>query len=752
MWIRFRPKRMYTSVFLYSSVAVTLLTMLFALVLTRQFSNSALSEIEKSTQSKLNQMVHTSEFTFQKMRMYALRMYSDENINQWLSLGPGQESPLLFNKAVSSMRNYMSSEPYIRMVYLMNFETNQIFSSESGLYTAEDFDDKNVLGFIKNQKTPYLEYFNDEIGNESYLALVVPASTGGQTYTGYLAILFHKQLLTDNVLQAAGFDPNKVVMTGREKEYLLGNADEELARAVAGSDPGAAGPREWDYGGQTWSVLTSAIGNEGWRIYHLTPISVWKQKAESIRVQIIGSSAALLLALLLYLFWQSYRSMKPISDLARHMQRRLEKGQVPVGNGSDPAASEVEWIHSGFNALVEKIEQLNLSVKSSQVLVKEDFLRQWILSSKAAQPIHSFIRNETGILATGEFRMALLRLDAYTRFEEQYDFTSRKLLRFAMANIMAEVMAQHGYAAEVVDFGSDHVVALFATPPGTQLLHTTQALDEVRRQISRWLKLEVNAAVSPELDARENLSVQYSRLYELTWMTFVIGEDRVYTEEDLEVYEEDGEGEWDENIIPQLIQSVQLKNEKALEGYLEQLTAHMQSLPYEECRLQLTRLIYSIMKSFKLDQSFQGMKSIHTFLNQFQTIADVRDWLHQELLQMIEQQRRKPVHSRREETAAEMIEYIRNHLHNPILSVEDIAGHVSMSVNYARQIFKEHFQLSISDFILNQRVEHAKKLLKTTDWTVAEITEQSGFQTKSTFFSAFKKIAGQTPNQYRMGE
>jgi AraC-like DNA-binding protein len=52
--------------------------------------------------------------------------------------------------------------------------------------------------------------------------------------------------------------------------------------------------------------------------------------------------------------------------------------------------------------------------------------------------------------------------------------------------------------------------------------------------------------------------------------------------------------------------------------------------------------------------------------------------------------------------------------------------------------------------MLNKRVESVCTLLIKTDLTVAEIAKQSGFQTKSHFFTIFKKSTGLTPNQYRI--
>ncbi|MGG1513766.1 AraC family transcriptional regulator [Paenibacillus oryzisoli] len=742
---------MYLSIFLYSCLVVSLLTLVFTVFLSQQFARSAQEEMNKSNQEKVKQVVKTSEYTLQKLRQFALRVYSDENIALWMNMEKQDYSPLTLNKAAMSVREFMNSEPFISGVYLINFNLDQIYTSESSIYTTNDFYDPEILDYIKNQKTPYLQYFNHEVKGVSSLALVVPAAGPNQNYQGFVAILFSKPLLNEYMLQVSDEDQNKLYIEGKNKEFILGNTDPMLANALMKTDkPGAEEQGwEWNFGSVTWSIQSERLPIEGWNVYYMAPISLWQEKVDQIRFEIIGSSILLLIALLLFLFWQSYRSLKPISDLAYQMKSKLGKEHSMIQAANDK--SEMAWIHSGFHSLIEKIEQLDLSIKSSKALVKEDYLRQWILNPNASKRIEEFMKSQTSILQTGWFRIAVIRLESYGRFEEQYDFASRKLLRFAMGNIVAEVLMNHAYTAETVDFGSDHIVALISAPAAEDDLPQVKgALEEVRLQIKQWIKLEVNAAVSSVLDVEENLQIMYSQLYELTLMRFINNEDKVFTYEDIERYEPGKDSDLDEGLLKQVIHSVQLKNEKALEGYLDQLTLHMQELSYEECKLQLTHIIYSIMKSFKNYSTFQGLKSVQAFLEQFGTLWEVKQWLYREMLSIMDQQRKKNTSGRKEEVAAEMIEYVRNHLHNPMLSVDDVAAHVSMSVNYARQIFKDHVYCSLSDYIANQRIEFAAKLLTTTDWTVADITEQSGFQTKSTFFSAFKRATGMTPNQYRM--
>ena len=95
------------------------------------------------------------------------------------------------------------------------------------------------------------------------------------------------------------------------------------------------------------------------------------------------------------------------------------------------------------------------------------------------------------------------------------------------------------------------------------------------------------------------------------------------------------------------------------------------------------------------------------------------------------------------------MDYVKTHLHDAMLTIEEIAEHVSLSTRYTRQLFKEAFDVTLSDYILQERIAKVKELLASTDWTVTDIGERAGFQTKSHFFTVFKKATGMTPSQYR---
>ena len=91
-----------------------------------------------------------------------------------------------------------------------------------------------------------------------------------------------------------------------------------------------------------------------------------------------------------------------------------------------------------------------------------------------------------------------------------------------------------------------------------------------------------------------------------------------------------------------------------------------------------------------------------------------------------------------------------DHLHrDPNLSLWALARHTGGSPNYISQTLNEIIGESFFDFVNGYRVAEAMKLLATTDQTVLSITYDVGFNARSSFYNAFKRVTGQTPSQYR---
>lgn len=106
------------------------------------------------------------------------------------------------------------------------------------------------------------------------------------------------------------------------------------------------------------------------------------------------------------------------------------------------------------------------------------------------------------------------------------------------------------------------------------------------------------------------------------------------------------------------------------------------------------------------------------------------------------------------ETGGDRINWkkILNYIDTNINEQIDFAS-VARSNHYSydrfRHLFSEHFGISPYAYLTEQRIAHAKRLLKSSDSDITAIAFDCGFNSSSQFTNIFKKYVGQTPKQYR---
>ena len=59
--------------------------------------------------------------------------------------------------------------------------------------------------------------------------------------------------------------------------------------------------------------------------------------------------------------------------------------------------------------------------------------------------------------------------------------------------------------------------------------------------------------------------------------------------------------------------------------------------------------------------------------------------------------------------------------------------------------------MTFNSYLLQLRMEHAKELLRTTDWKTFEVAEHTGYPDANYFSYSFKKHVGLSPKDYRKG-
>ncbi len=89
--------------------------------------------------------------------------------------------------------------------------------------------------------------------------------------------------------------------------------------------------------------------------------------------------------------------------------------------------------------------------------------------------------------------------------------------------------------------------------------------------------------------------------------------------------------------------------------------------------------------------------------------------------------------------------------HDSEITLNQLANEMGISSQHLSQVINEKFQQNFSDFINRFRIEEAKRKLldpRNRQLTILAIAYDVGFNSKSAFYTAFKKATGQTPSDF----
>lgn len=106
----------------------------------------------------------------------------------------------------------------------------------------------------------------------------------------------------------------------------------------------------------------------------------------------------------------------------------------------------------------------------------------------------------------------------------------------------------------------------------------------------------------------------------------------------------------------------------------------------------------------------------------------------------------------RENNLAERIKRFIDENLSESLTTEILCKNFFLSRQRLHALFRESFHVTPKKYILKKKMALAKKLLKTTQNSVTEIAEKTGFADYNNFIQRFKKATGFTPLQYRKKE
>ncbi len=94
------------------------------------------------------------------------------------------------------------------------------------------------------------------------------------------------------------------------------------------------------------------------------------------------------------------------------------------------------------------------------------------------------------------------------------------------------------------------------------------------------------------------------------------------------------------------------------------------------------------------------------------------------------------------------IAYIESHF-NLEINLKELAHYVNLTPFHFSRVFKKYTGYSPYEYVINFRINYAKKLLHNTQLSIKEISIAAGFNSDTHFMTTFKKHTNLTPKQFR---
>lgn len=211
-----------------------------------------------------------------------------------------------------------------------------------------------------------------------------------------------------------------------------------------------------------------------------------------------------------------------------------------------------------------------------------------------------------------------------------------------------------------------------------------------------------------------------------------------------------------QKALTNLFKTILTGEEDGLEREVHELLANPDSgLPVsdiEYVRVQLLALEMGVLKQLKgldgdVDRFVLQLKQKLGDLTDIDTYPAFREYafiLSLNALRTLQDQRKEKECS----TIFRVVQYVNQEFREK-LQLQELAQKFHMNANYLGQAFKQQTGKSFREYLNDKRIEEAKRLLRQSCSSIAEVAVHSGYPNADYFVSQFKRMTGIAPSAYR---
>mgnify|MGYP000992420931 CR=1 FL=1 len=652
---------------------------------------------------------------------------------------------------------------YIHSIYLYNQDERLIISSTGGLYKAEDFYDTEWIDLIDSidafeiytteirKPIKYTDKFDKKpfgIDDSDVITFIFPLKY--IKYKGAVAINVRYDYLFKDFISASNdseanivVDQNgRIMFDGLNWSDITGIDASEFVNNVLGSNEDH-GYYTFFVDEQEYMLTYRKSGVSNLVVINLIKVGKIFDKIFLFRTLLISVSASILVLGLIMSYALSRRIYNPVL-------RTLEELKNYITLDPKYRKNEISLIHDAVNELLNKERETEKIMSVNKTKLMEAHVTGLIMGrTSEGDSEHPFLEEYNSCF--------LISIDKYKEFSEKYTIKEQHYYKSVVLSVSNQIVNMYakGYSAAL----DSHKIAVIVSLKKEQVEEFKEIskliCDRLFSEMSVVKEFSVSIAIGGLYRGGENIHVSYMEAEKALSYRLFYGNRCCIYHEDIKLrktpcsYLKDK----DNHIINYLKSNSAEDIRGIINEFIDNLkgddTVNYDSVIQEVMHLVSRTMEHLTTAHITLNDVFEENNNVFLEVMEIETLGDMQKWLYSFYDRIISYQTYHAENLNHKRYIGRVIDIVEKNYMWGDLNLDWICQQLDLSYSHLRKIFKEEIGMNFVDYLNRIRIEHAKELLASTDLTIGEIAEKSGYNNDQCLTRFFKKYEGITPGKYR---
>jgi AraC-like DNA-binding protein len=769
-FLKIYKSRRYLSQILISFTALSVLVIsLMSTLLIYNAQKNSLNMLDNANRKVLTQLSYSTDYMHQLFVQLLMSLYFNNDVNLLMTRDDLELFDML--AVAHKLDYYAESTNYLDSIIVYNGKTDSFYSG--GNARLRDTESKMTETFRNlldgNQHVPKLRLIPQQFTDKNlpvyvFSLVMYDSADGYHKNENALIINIKADWLFNNLIdlnQAGQSDQSSIYILDPDKFIYDPSPGSQASKDIAASiypsidaDKNSSGSSIIKIQGEKYVMTHLKLTSLNWELATIQPyreviINIEKLRNSSILLTIIFICISIV-----SVFFVSHRLYQPVEILMEQIQKHRRSDTSGYKDNQDKL--ELTYISDTYGSVMKRLESLTEDYHYKHNIAKNYYLQR-IVQEKPFQNLAEFqdliVEHQLSINKQGPYRLSILLIDNESQLQN-YSEKERKLILFAVANVMQELVIRYAQL-EIINMRNEQLVLLFSPLPHDQVIQDNWilALQDTQRVIMNFYKSSLSFVVSEAIASYDEISQQYDILLQNAKYRMIFGSQSIITSKMIAEHsmqnEPDSLDEPKKRLMDGIRSGQMERCKNDLVHYFQLIRQHdADSISYLLLHL-LMDLKYTIrdLNNKRLHSISVNLEPITRMILKLEALDDIQI----EMEQIIDAIINVP-QTNNEDKKIALLETVKEIIHqqfvDPNLSLQAVADKLKLSPAYLGRTFKTNELISIGDYINEIRLEASMELLNDHNLTIKEIMEKCGFSSQSNFFRLFKNKFGVPPKEF----